>query len=100
MLPGFTGAAASSRAASIGPHVYDARTRPDRVLTRADEPWSKPGGRGGHQEPGGGQVNCWSETTCAGVVRLCRTRCDNGTDSGWVTCGGCVGVAGVSLDLW
>jgi hypothetical protein len=34
------------------------------------------------------------------VVRWCRTRCSNGSDSGWHTCGGCVGVGGVSLDIW
>jgi hypothetical protein len=99
MFPGFTGVVALVPPAGGPVPMHPPHLSAPRAVTLADAPWSKSGGSGGHDEPGT-HVNCRSETTCAGVVRLCRTWCDNGSDSGWKSCGGCVGIGGVSLDLW
>lgn len=99
MLPGFTAQVGlPSPSASMFSAVARRRSIARPAVRLADQPWSKTGS-GEHQEPGG-VVTCQTESTCAGVVRLCRTRCSNGEDSGWKACGGCVGAFGISLDLW
>lgn len=99
MVPGYT---ALSHGGPVATHLAPSYTGalPARPPGAAQaDTWAKNTGSGGHQEPAGNPVTCWSETYCYGVVRMCHTWCDNGEDTR-KPCGGCVGVGGVSLDLW
>jgi hypothetical protein len=95
MLPGFTGVGlpGSSSSRTLARVVVPAK---GQGVGLADL-WSKEVS-GSHQEPAGNQVNCRTESFCSLVVRWCRSRCDNGEDSGWHICGGCVGIGGWSWD--
>jgi hypothetical protein len=98
MLPGFTGLGVVMSPAASRTHSR-AAWQGHQGVSLADL-WTKDAGSGSHQEPAGNVVHCNAQSSCWGVVRMCRTTCDNGEDSGWHACGGCLGVGGWSWDFW
>ncbi len=99
MVPGFTATSYGVPSSDFSSTSYPRAMHPRAPGAAPADIWSKPGPGGGHQQPGGHRVTCWSETYCYGVVRMCHTWCDDGTDTRQA-CGACVGLGGVSLDLW
>jgi hypothetical protein len=99
MVPGFMSPISISTVVPISATHYPPAKQSRAQGAAPADTWAKDAGQGSHQEPAGNRVNCWSETYCYGVVRMCHTWCDNGEDSR-TPCGGCVGVGGISLDLW
>jgi hypothetical protein len=95
MLPGFTALSGCSTAVMV--NALPPRSRPSAAAPT--DTWAKDAGGGRHQEPAGNWVNCRVESYCYGLVRMCHTMCDSGEDVRQ-PCGGCVGLGGISLDLW
>jgi hypothetical protein len=95
VLPGFTGVGlpGSSWGSALAGVIAPAN---GQGVGLADL-WTKET-EGSHQVPSGGWVNCKTESFCSVILRWCRSRCDNGEDSGWHVCGGCFGIGGWSWD--
>lgn len=88
MLPGFTGIAS-----------FPSQHFPSEQGVGLADLWTQ-SVSGRHQEPAGNWVNCTTEKFCSVFVLWCRSRCDNGEDSGWHPCGGCIGIGGLAWDFW